>query len=155
MGEKKPPSRKRYEGNNPNWTARLPVELRDEITALLMNTGQSRRDFMVISLKKQVADYEIARMQGYNKGFDSGYKKGHDEGYEEGEERGYIKGHHEGYVKGEKEGYIDGHNIGFSKGRQVGNLWSRWYMLNLDLKIINRLFVTLLLADNEVDRKNN
>jgi len=54
----------------------LPVELRNEINALLMDTRQSRRDFMAIALKKQVADYEIARMQGYNEGFAIGYKKG-------------------------------------------------------------------------------
>jgi len=64
----------------------LPVELRNEINALLMDTGQSRRDFMAIALKKQVADYEIARMQGYNEGFAIGYKKGHDEGYKKGKQ---------------------------------------------------------------------
>jgi len=75
--KKKPPSREKYEENNPNWTARLSVELKDEITTYLENSEQRRRDFMAIALKKQVADYEQARTQGYNDGYANGYKQSH------------------------------------------------------------------------------
>jgi len=80
----KPPSRKRYEERNPNWTARLPVELKDEITAYLENSRQSRRVFMAISLGKQKADYQNAYNQGYNEGHNAGYERGKIEGHNSG-----------------------------------------------------------------------
>ena len=65
---------------------------------------------MAIALKKQVADYEQARTQGYNVGYASGYKQGHDEGYTEGESVGYQNGHEKGFSEGKQVGYDQGNS---------------------------------------------
>ena len=66
MGKKhKPPSRERYEQNNPNWTVRLTLFLFDALQAFLETSDLSRRDFIAIALKKQEMDYENAHSEGF------------------------------------------------------------------------------------------
>lgn len=86
MEEKKnkPPSRGRYEESNPNWTARLPIELKNELTSFLQYSDQSRREFIAIALEKQKANYKRVHTKGYTEGYDHGHENGHNEGYKKG-----------------------------------------------------------------------
>jgi len=109
MGKKhKPPSRERYEQNNPNWTVRLTLFLFDALQTFLEKSGLSRRDFIAIALKKQEMDYERIRTEGYN------------EGITDGEIEGYNKGKSDGFIDGKQVGYEEGHQIGYSEGHDQG-----------------------------------
>ena len=90
MGEKKhkPPSRIKYEKNNPVWSVRLTKELYAVLNKFLRKSMQSRRKFVAIALKKQYVDYSKIRDQAYNKGSNNGYERG----YEKGKNDGYNKG---------------------------------------------------------------
>jgi len=69
----KPPSRIKYEENNPVFSTRMPKEWHDKLNQLLKDTGQSRKDFMGISLKKQYAKYETLKEKNFDEGFDKAY----------------------------------------------------------------------------------
>jgi len=49
----KPPSRERYEKNNPVWSVRMPKEWIGKLEAELEANGQSRRDFLGVALKNK------------------------------------------------------------------------------------------------------
>jgi flagellar biosynthesis/type III secretory pathway protein FliH len=125
MGKKhKPPSRIKYEKNNPNWTVRLTKFLFDILQDFLEKSNLSRRDFIAIALKKQEMDYERIITEWYNDGFaegeKSGYKTGSNDGYNKGCQQGFIdgqkKGIDEGYHKGYAEGLENGKKEGYAKG---------------------------------------
>ena len=84
----KPPSRVRYEKNNPVWSVRMPKEWIDELEIELKANGQSRKEFLGIALNKQRLNAEKIRVtwrkKGYNQGNKDGYKNGYNEGYEKG-----------------------------------------------------------------------
>jgi flagellar biosynthesis/type III secretory pathway protein FliH len=107
-GRHKPPSRIKYEKNNPNWTVRMPLLWHKDYEIYVKRLGLCRRDFMGVSLEKIKLNYEQARNQGYKDGYANGYKKGRDEGYAEGESVGYQNGHEKGFSEGEQVGYDQG-----------------------------------------------
>ena len=84
----KPPSRERYEKNNPVWSVRMPKEWIDDLEALLEANRQSRRDFLGAALKKQRLNAEEIRVNSYKKGYSEGYERGN----EDGDKKGYDKG---------------------------------------------------------------
>ena len=94
MEEKKdkPPSRKRYEKKNPNWTVRMPLPWHEDYEIHVENLGLSRREFMGVSLEKIKLDYEQIRAQSFNQGVAIGHKQG------------YSQGHNDGSAKGKEEG---------------------------------------------------
>ena len=81
----KPPSRIRYEKNNPVWSVRMPKDWIDELEAILEASGQSRRDFLGVALKKQTLNTEKIRVIWRTKGYNQGYERGH----EDGDKKGY------------------------------------------------------------------
>ena len=83
----KPPSRERYEKNNPVWSVRMPKEWIDELESELEANGQSRRDFLGVALKKQTLNAEEIRVTWRKKGYNQGYEIGH----EDGDKKGYAK----------------------------------------------------------------
>ena len=97
----KPPSRERYEKNNPNWTVRMPLQWHEDYEKYVNRFGLSRRDFMGASLKKIKLDYEQVKTQSFNQGVAVGRKQGYDQGHNEG----YVKGKEEGRQEGRVEGY--------------------------------------------------
>ncbi len=84
----KPPSRERYEKNNPVWSVRMPKEWIDELKAVLEANGQSRRDFLGGALKKQTLNAEEIRVTWRKKGYNQGYERGN----EDGDKKGYTRG---------------------------------------------------------------
>ena len=80
----KPPSRERYEKNNPVWSVRMPQEWIDELETELEANGQSRKDFLGVALKKQTLNAEYIRVTWRKKGENQGYKKGHEDGHKKG-----------------------------------------------------------------------
>lgn len=60
----------------------------NEVEAILESTGQSRREFLGVALKKQKFDHEKAKEKWYAEGYNQGYKKGHENGYNEGYNKG-------------------------------------------------------------------
>jgi len=84
----KPPSRERYEKNNPVWSVRMPKEWIDELEAELEFNGQSRRDFLGVALKKQTFNDEEIRVTWHKKGYSQGYERGNEDGYKKGYDRG-------------------------------------------------------------------
>ena len=80
----KPPSRIKYEKNNPVFSVRMPKEWHEEMKVLLENTNQSRKDFLAVSLGKQTTNYERLKNKWYTEGFNRGYQNGLSEGVAEG-----------------------------------------------------------------------
>ncbi len=121
MGKKhKPPSRERYEQNNPNWTVRLTLFLFDALQAFLEESDQSRREFIAIALEKQEMDYENAHSEGFIEGFDAGKKNGYETGSSEGFDKSWQQGYHDGQKKGNEEGYTTGYSEGLKRGKKEG-----------------------------------
>ena len=121
MGKKhKPPSRERYEQNNPNWTVRLTLFLFDALQTFLEKSGLSRRDFMAIALEKQEMDYENAHSEGFAEGFDAGKKNGYETGSSDGFDNGWQQGYNDGQKKGNEEGYTTGYSEGLKRGKKEG-----------------------------------
>ncbi len=117
MGEKrdKPPSRKRYEESNPNWTVRMALPWHKDYEIHVEKFGLCRREFMGISLEKIKLNYEQVRAQAYNEGFQVGHKQGHQEGYAEGENIGYSKGR--------EDGFAEGKHVGINQGKNDYQIW--------------------------------
>lgn len=111
----KPPSRERYEENNPVWTVRMPLSWVNEYEKYVKCLGLSRKDFMGVSLEKIKLDYEQIRAQAYNEGFQVGHKQGHQDGYAEGENVGYNKGR--------EDGFTEGKHIGIDQGKADCQIW--------------------------------
>lgn len=120
----KPPSRKRYEQNNPNWTVRMPIELHDALEAFLRDSNQSRRDFMAIAFEKQKVNFESVRWQGYANGYSVGYAQGERVGNALGQKAGYENGYAVGFNEGDKQGYERGRREGIDEG-----IFTNKYML--------------------------
>ena len=120
----KPPSRERYEQNNPNWTVRLTLFLFDALQAFLEKSGLSRRDFMAIALEKQEMNFDRVSNEWYNKGIIygeiEGYNKGKSDGFIDGKQVGYEEGHQIGYSEGHDQGYSEGYAEGKKKGFDEG-----------------------------------
>jgi flagellar biosynthesis/type III secretory pathway protein FliH len=92
----KPPSRERYEKNNPVWSVRMPKELIETLEAELKLNGQSKREFIGVALKKQMLNVEEIRVTSRKKGYDQGYEKG----YQDGDKKGYDRGMNEWAIWG-------------------------------------------------------
>lgn len=118
MSEKKhkPPSRRKYEESNPNWTVRMPLSWHKDYDLYVAKCGLSRKNFMGVSLEKIMLTYEQVRTQAYNEGFAAGHKQGSIDGYSEGERMGYNKGRQEGFEEGKQ--------VGIDLGK---SMWAIWY----------------------------
>lgn len=83
--KKKPPSRIRYEKNNPVVSFRTKKAWYDEFKAFLKDQGLSIGYFFRIAFEKQKANYERVKekwyAEGYKQGDLDGYKNGYNEGY--------------------------------------------------------------------------
>jgi flagellar biosynthesis/type III secretory pathway protein FliH len=139
MVKHKPPSRVRYEKNNPNWTVRLTKALFIALQEFLEKTGYSRRSFIRMALGKMKMDFEKIRnaaydegikygeKNGYNMGESDGFKKGwqlgFDKGQKKGDEEGYNKGCAEGLERGKKLGYAEGADYIYKKLKDQNKLW--------------------------------
>ena len=119
----KPPSRKRYEENYPNWTARMPCEWHKDYDLYEKKLGFSRREFMAAALNKIKIDYSKVHEEGYNQGFKIGDKQGSERGYKEGENVGIKKGREIGLKEGKEIGKQKGILIGFEQGRECHMVW--------------------------------
>ena len=76
----KPPSRIRYEKNNPVVSFRTKKEWYNEFKAFLEEQGWNIGDFFRVAFKKQKTNYIEAHRLGYNKGHKEGYKEGYEKG---------------------------------------------------------------------------
>jgi flagellar biosynthesis/type III secretory pathway protein FliH len=79
-----PPSRIKYEQNNPNVSFRIEKNLFDKIYYYLDKEKITIQEFIESTLKKQIEKYEIAYNNGYKTGYEEGNKKGEDQGYNNG-----------------------------------------------------------------------
>lgn len=68
----KPPSRIRYEENNPVFSVRMPLQWHNELDTYLEDTGQSKRDFLGIALGKQTQNYGTLRKELVKVGIERG-----------------------------------------------------------------------------------
>ena len=150
----KPPSRERYEQNNPNWTVRMPIALHDALEAFLEGSDQSRRDFMAIALEKQEMDYERIRTEGYNEGITDGeiegYNKGKSDGFIDGKQVGYEEGHQIGYSEGHDQGYSEGYAEGKKKGFDEGGEY-----LHEQIKDLNKIWYYCVVCGEPIVIKPN
>ena len=71
MNEKthKPPSRIKYEKNNPVFSVRMPKKWHEQMKVLLEDTNQSRKDFLAVALGKQTTNYERFKNKWYTEGY--------------------------------------------------------------------------------------
>ena len=140
MGKKhKAPSRVKYERNNPNWTARLTLNLYNALQEFLKETGYSRRSFIRMALGKMKMNFERASNEWYNKGIIDGeiegYNKGKSDGFIDGKQVGYEEGHQIGYSEGHDQGYSEGYTEGKKKGFDEGGEY-----LHEQIKDLNKIW---------------
>ena len=76
--KRKPPSRIRYEKNNPIVSFRIKKNLYEELKTLLKKQGNSIGDFFKVALNKQQIAYEELGQSEYDKGYEEGYDEGFD-----------------------------------------------------------------------------
>ena len=121
MGKKhKAPSRVKYERNNPNWTARLTLNLYNALQEFLKKTGYSRRSFIRMALGKMKMNFERVWDEGYTEGFSDGEESGYEVGSSEGYDNGWQQGFTAGQKKGNEEGYNKGYVEGLKRGKMEG-----------------------------------
>ncbi len=77
----KPPSRVRYEQENPTISFRLPKELHEELRQLLRDSNRSFADLARGLLEAQKPDWSRAHERGYEDGFGEGWQEGLKKGY--------------------------------------------------------------------------
>ncbi|KYK21509.1 hypothetical protein AYK25_03430 [Thermoplasmatales archaeon SM1-50] len=75
----KPPSRIRYQENNPTVSVRMPRAWKEEFNKYLKETHLTAGDFFRIAFRKQKKNYKKVRSEvhqnGLNEGFHNGYEK--------------------------------------------------------------------------------
>jgi len=120
MGKHKPPSRERYEENNPNWTVRLTLNLYNALQEFLKKTGYSRRSFIRMALGKMKMNFERIKDEAYTKGIDDGERNGYTMGELDGYNNGWQQGYIDGQKKGNEEGYTTGYSEGLKRGKKEG-----------------------------------
>ena len=74
-----PPSRLRYESNNPTISIRVSQELREELEELKIATGFSMSDILKVGLDKMKPDAEASYERGLSDGYEMGYEGGKEE----------------------------------------------------------------------------
>ncbi len=87
----KPPSRIRYEKNNPTLSLRINKAWIDELKKFLADNNMSIGDFFRIAFKKQKANYQNASYKGYKIGILEGIQTGRAEGYESAKKEWAIR----------------------------------------------------------------
>ena len=96
MSKHKPPSRIRYEQNNPVLSVRMPKDFHEALKKHQQETGRSVRTILALALNKITANYSQVKTkairEGYTKGFSYGQKIGYDAGYTKGLNEGYTQG---------------------------------------------------------------
>ncbi len=74
----KPPSREKYEMNNPTVSARMPSDKRAKLQSVLQRLGLSLADLLIsIADEKEIKlkSSDEAREEGYKQGYRAGYEK--------------------------------------------------------------------------------
>lgn len=82
----KPPSRKKYEENNPIISFRISKEQKEELDQRLENLDITRKEWLENQVQKQrqnQKDIEIDETDKYKKGYEEGYKEGKEDAKEE------------------------------------------------------------------------
>jgi flagellar biosynthesis/type III secretory pathway protein FliH len=108
ISKHRPPSRIKYEKNNPVFSVRIPEAWNDTIEKFRQETGLSKKKVFGLMLEKIIGKYEAVKKQGY----DEGYKKGVDEGKKMGYDEAYNKGKQDEFTKGYNKGYNEGYKVG-------------------------------------------
>lgn len=108
ISKHRPPSRIKYEKNNPVFSVRIPQAWDDTIEKIRQETGLSKKMVFGLMLEKLIGKYEAAKKQGYDEGFNKAF-----EGAKKIE-------YHDAYLKGKQEGSNDGYNKGYDEGYKVG-----------------------------------
>jgi flagellar biosynthesis/type III secretory pathway protein FliH len=85
----KPPSRRRYEAENPTVSFRISKEAKRELELLVEDPDQSKKDWFEALIADERGRYSVIFEQGHTKGKKRGYEDGYDEGYEEGRKDAY------------------------------------------------------------------
>lgn len=86
----KPPSRIRYELNNPMFSTRIPLDWEEEIKQIMKDMGLSKKEFIGVDLKKIKANYTRVYKKGFNNGKQEGYDEGEMDGVNDSSERWAI-----------------------------------------------------------------
>ena len=87
----KPPSRIRYENNNPVFSVRMPKAWHDRLNQMLEASNQSRKDFLAQALGIKTGNSEPMKQQDFIKGYKEGYKEGYKNGRKFGHDEGKKK----------------------------------------------------------------
>ncbi len=74
-----PPSRLRYESNNPAVSVRVSREIKEEFEELKITTGFSMSDILKVGLDKMKPDAEASYERGLSDGYETGYEAGQEE----------------------------------------------------------------------------
>lgn len=89
MGDSKPPSRRRYEQENPTVSIRISKETKDKLDELVENLETTKKAWFEDLIEEENGRFSAVFDQGFTKGKKRGHEEGYDEGYEEGRRDGY------------------------------------------------------------------
>lgn len=89
MTDSKPPSRKKYEANNPTVSFRISRESKEELDQLFEGLDMTKKDWLEGVIADESGRFSAVFQQGFTKGKKRGHDEGYDEGYEDGRKETY------------------------------------------------------------------
>jgi flagellar biosynthesis/type III secretory pathway protein FliH len=89
MGDSKPPSRRRYEEQNPTVSFRISKEKKEKLNSLVNNLEVTKKEWFESIIDEESTKCSAVFQQGLTKGEKEGFEKGHAEGYDEGYKHAY------------------------------------------------------------------
>lgn len=89
MSDSKPPSRRRYEAENPTVSFRISKDAKEELEALTEDLEITKKCWFEQLIQEEEDRYSDVFQEGHSKGKQEGYDDGYEDGYEEGRKDGY------------------------------------------------------------------
>ncbi len=89
MTDSKPPSRRRYEEENPTVSFRISKNSKEELDQLVQDLDLTKKGWFEGVIAEESGRFSAVFEQGFTKGEKKGYDDGYDDGYEEGRQDAY------------------------------------------------------------------
>lgn len=89
MPNSKPPSRRRYEKENPTVSFRISKEKKEELDSLVEGLEMTKKEWFEDIIADEAGRFSAVFQQGKTKGEKKGREEGYEQGYEEGRKEAY------------------------------------------------------------------
>lgn len=92
MSDSKPPSRRKYEEQNPTVSFRISKTAKGKLNEHVADLKITKKEWFENLIEDERGRFRAVFRQGFTKGRKRGREEGYDEGYEDGRRAGYKKG---------------------------------------------------------------